>query len=93
MSAKIRFSLSGFITPAEGEALKNAAREMIRSIEAGEAIQKEYNLPDIPTASLISLAWRNGYKYMLETIERQSNGAAKPGTDTGEPVSGSGSTP
>lgn len=87
MSANVRFSVSGFVTPVDAEALKNGLKEAIRQIEQGQALHEQYKMPDIPTASLITLAFRNGYKAyregMLDELREKINAdsPAEPGTD------------
>lgn len=89
MSAQIRFSVKGFVTPAEAEALKHGLKEAIRQIEQGQAIQQEYKMPDIPTASLITLAFRNGQKAYFESMqslkEKIDAGTPEPGANNREP--------
>lgn len=90
MSAQIRFSISGFITPVEAEAIKHGLKDALRQVEQGQAIQKEYNLPDVPQASMITLAFRNSYKAYLEGMlselrEKINASDAEPGTDEREP--------
>lgn len=69
MSAQIRFSVKGFITPVEAEALKHGLQEALRQVEQGQEIQKEYKLSDVPSASIITLAFRNSYKAYKEGLE------------------------
>lgn len=73
MSAQIRFSVKGFVTPVDAEAIKHGLKEAIRQIEQGQEIQKEYKLPDVPSASLITLAFRNSYKAYKEGTESDKN--------------------
>lgn len=89
MTAQVRFSVTGFVTPVDAEAIKHGLKEAIRQIEQGQEIQKAYGLPDVPTASLITLAYRNSYKAYLEGIQtelREKIYADRPqvdGTDSG----------
>lgn len=86
MSAEVRFTVKGFVTPVDAEALKHGLKEAIRQIEQGQEIQKEYNLPDVPSASIITLAFRNSYKAYKEGSKHYGDSASEPGTDSGEPT-------
>lgn len=69
MTAEVRFSIKGFVSEAEAEALKSAVQDLIRSIDTGLEIKKAYNLPDVLTASGMVTAFRNTYKHNLATIK------------------------
>lgn len=69
MAAEVRFSVKGFVTPVDAEAIKHGLREALRQIEQGQEIQKQYKLPDVPSASIITLAFRNSYKAYKEGLE------------------------
>lgn len=73
MTAQIRFSIKGFITPVDAEAIKHGLKEALRQIEQGQKIQQDYNLPDVPSAEMVNLAFRNSYKAYKEGME--SNGS------------------
>lgn len=79
MSAEVRFTVKGFVTPVDAEALKHGLKEAIRQIEQGQEIQKEYRLPDVPSASIITLAFRNSYKAYKEGVISVSE--PEPGAD------------
>lgn len=78
MSAQVRFSVKGFVSTVDAEAIKHGLREAIRQIEQGQEIQKEYSLPDVPSASIVTLAFRNSYKAYKEGVNASE---PEPGTD------------
>lgn len=86
MSAQVRFSVTGFVTPVDAEAIKHGLKEAIRQIEQGQEIQKAYSLPDVPSASIITLAFRNSYKAYKEGSESYGDSAPEPGATAGDSV-------